>query len=339
MKRTPVSLDEIAARDNLVLATWKAARGKRTRPEVQAFLADLDGSLGRLSAGILAGTVPKGAFREFLINDPKLRRIHAACFEDRVLHHAILNSVETVFERSLADSSFACRPGRGSHAAVRRVQACVRRYPWFGQVDVAAYFPSIRHDVLKALLARRFKGAGFLALLGRIIDAYAASPGCGLPIGALTSQHFANFYLDGADRRLLANSAVRACVRYMDDIVWWGDSRAAVRAVRDDLTAWLATERGLALKPDVRVQRSGLGITFCGYRILPGTLRLTRRKQRRYRALRAGWEAAWAGGQIDALRLQQGYAAVLAPTLPADAAAWRREDLRRHPCLYDDGCG
>lgn len=108
MKRTPVSLDEIAARDNLVLATWKAARGKRTRPEVQAFLADLDGSLARLSAGILAGTVPKGAFREFLIHDPKLRRIHAACFEDRVLHHAILNRVEAVFERTLADSSFAC---------------------------------------------------------------------------------------------------------------------------------------------------------------------------------------------------------------------------------------
>lgn len=105
-------------------------------------------------------------------------------------------------------------------------------------------------------------------------------------------------------------------------------------AARDNLVlaTWKAA-RGKRTRPEVQAFLADLDGS------LPGTLRLTRRKQRRYRALRTEWEGAWAGGQIDALRLQQGYAAVLAPTLPADAAAWRREDLRRHPCLYDDELG
>ncbi len=146
-----------------------------------------------------------------------------------------------------------------------------------------------------------------------------------LSSGVLTSQHFANFYLDGADRRLLTNPAVRACLRYMDDMVLWCDSRAEVRAVRDDLAAWLATERGLALKPDARVQRSGVGITFCGYRILPGTLRLSRGKQCRYRVLRAEWESSWVREQIKALWLQQGYAAGRGATTASTAALAQAE--------------
>lgn len=339
MKRMPVSLEHIASRDNLVLATWKAARGKRARPDVREFLADLDSRLDRLAAGIRAGTVPTGVFREFIVHDPKVRRIHAVCFEDRVLHHALFNLIEPVFERTLTDSSYACRPGRGSHAAVLRVQHHLRRHAWYGQADVAGYFPAIRHDVLKSLLARRFKGAGVLDLFARIIDGYQAGAGRGLPIGALTSQHFANLYLDGADRRLRAHPAVRAAVRYMDDIVWWCDRRTDVRAVRDDLANYLDVEFGLRLKPDVVINRSGHGITFCGYRIRPGTLRLTRRKQRRYRALRMDREAAWANDQLTDVALQRDYAAVLAPTLIADACNWRRRDLLLHPCPYDDGDG
>ncbi len=339
MKRLAVSLGELASWDNLLLATWKAARGKRSRPQVQAFLADLDGALARLAAGILDGAVPVGRYREFLIHDPKLRRIHAACFEDRVLHHAILNLVGPVFERSLVDSSYACRPGMGSHAAVLRAQQHLRRHAWFGQVDVAGYFPAINHVTLKGLLARCFKGGDFLALLGRIIDGYEAVPGHGLPIGALTSQHFANHYLDGADRLLRTHPAVCAHLRYMDDMLWWCARREDVREVLAELSAYLAAERGLCLKPAPEINRSSHGLRFCGYRIKPGTIRLTRRKQRRYRVLRTHWEAAWERGDIDSPSLQRAYDALLAPTLLADARVWRQHDLRIHPCLYDHGEG
>jgi hypothetical protein len=189
--------------------------------------------------------------------------------------------------------------------------------------------------MLKTLLARRFKGRAF-ALLGRIIDAYAASPGCGLPIGALTSQHFANFYLDGADRRL-ASPAVRACVRYMDDIVWW--ATAAPRCGR------YATSWQPGLPPSGGCPQAGCASPAqrLGHHLLwlphPAGHLAPHPSQAAPLPRLAGRVEAAGRREIDALRLQQGYAAVLAPTLPADAAAWRREDLRRHPCLYDDGHG
>ncbi len=153
----------------------------------------------------------------------------------------------------------------------------------------------------------------------------------GLPIGALTSQHFANYYLNGLDRLLLERCQVRGMVRYMDDLVWWGDDRTAVRRALTEARAYALGELGLTVKDTARVGRSRDGLTLCGYRILPGRLLLSRRRKRRYAVARRHWEAAFAAGRIDANGLQAGYAAALAITAHADAAAWRREQLRRHP--------
>ena len=156
MKRTLIRLEEVAAWPNLLLAAHKAARGKRQRPDVAAFLADLPARLQALGAGIADGTAPLGQYRSFVIHDPKCRLIHAAAFPERVLHHAILNLAEPVFEKTLLDSSYACRPGKGVHRAVSRVQQLLRRHAWFAKIDVQGYFPSIPHEPLKTLLARRF---------------------------------------------------------------------------------------------------------------------------------------------------------------------------------------
>ena len=208
MKRLAIALDALAERANLALAAFKAAQGKRQRPAVAAWLADADARLAGLAQRILAGSAPLGQVRQFEIHDPKRRLITAACFEDRGLHQAILNLAEPRFEQALTDAAYACRPGRGVHAAVAAVQRGLQQQPWVVQVDVDGYFPSISHPVLLGLLARRFKGAGLLALLGRIVDAGAVAPGRGVPIGPLTSQHFANVYLASADRLLLAHPGV-----------------------------------------------------------------------------------------------------------------------------------
>lgn len=334
MKRHRIELTELAALPNLQRALWKAARGKRARPDVVDFLARPDARLARLTDNILAGRVPYGAYRAFTIHDPKTRLIHAACFDDRVLHHAIMNLAEPVFERSLVPSTYACRPGKGVHRAIAQVQRPLRRFPWYCKVDVAGYFPAIDHRRLFALLARRFKGEDFLALLWRIVDSYHSVPGKGLPIGSLTSQHFANHYLDGADRLLLADGRVRAHVRYMDDIVFWCDERVQAAAVLAELGDYLARERELRLKPEPEINRSGHGVTWCGYRIHPGTIRLTPRKRQRYRLLLDTWESQWLEGAVDEAQLQRAYASVHGPTLHADALAWRREHFRRHPSAY-----
>lgn len=335
MKRTALTLSEITRFDNLLLASWKASRGKRERPDVSRFLARLDDSLNQLAQDSLSGCAPYGKYRSFQIFDPKQRLIHAACFEDRVLHHAIMNLAEFVFERTLVPSTYACRPGKGVHKAVSHVQHNLQRFPWFAKVDIKGYFPAIDQQRLKQLLRRRFKGNDFLALLDRIIHSYQAQPGKGLPIGSLTSQHFANYYLDGADRFLLAHPDVVGHVRYMDDIIWWGETKDAIKRVLKALKSYLADECFLQLKDNAQINRSVRGVTYCGYRVLQGVIRLTPRKKVRYRRLHAQNEQAWLDGDIDSLALQSGYDAIHAMTLHADSVNWRRKHLTLYPSRYD----
>jgi RNA-directed DNA polymerase len=331
MKCSPVGLDAVADWHNLAGAFHRAARGKWARPEVQRFAAKLEQELATLRREILAGTVALGRGRRFRIHDPKPRLIHAPCFRERVLHHALMAHVGPVLDRALVDDTYACRVGKGALAAVQRARHHARRWPWWAKIDIRTYFASIDHRMLKDLLARRFKDPGLLRLMDRIIDASADTPGKGLPIGALTSQQFANFYLAGLDRHLLEHGHVRGYVRYMDDSVWWGDSRAAVRAALIEVQTYATEHLALQVKEPPQIGRSTLGLSLCGYRILPGCLRLSRRRKDRYSACRGHWEDAYAAGLIDGLTLQAGYAGALAITLHADAAAWRREHLRRVP--------
>jgi hypothetical protein len=212
MKRTAIRLKEIASWHNLTHAVERAARGKRYRPEVRAFLDHFDRNIATLQVQIFDGTVPLGIMTRFQIRDPKPRVIHAPCFRERVLHHAIIAYVGPVLERALVDDTFACRTGKGTLAAVRRCQQHVRRFPWYAKLDVRKYFASVDHEILKQQLCRRFKPRELLELLDRIIDAYSEAPGRGIPIGALTSQVFANFYLNPLDRFLLESCRVAGMV-------------------------------------------------------------------------------------------------------------------------------
>jgi RNA-directed DNA polymerase len=304
MKRSAVGLAEITDLHTLATAFHLAARGKRGRDNVELFRDNLDAELRSLRADVLAGSWRPGSMRRFRIHDPKPRLIHAPCFRDRVLHHAIMAHVGPVLDRSLVFDTYACRQGKGPLAAVQRVCAHAARYAWFAQIDVRAYFASIDHAVLLGMLKRKFKDRALLALLARIIGAHEDGPGRGLPIGTLASQHLANFYLSGFDRELLEKFRVSGFVRYMDDVVWWADDRATVRAAVAGATAYLATRLQLQIKRPVRIGHSAHGLSFCGFRILPGRLLLSRRRRQRYGAVRNDAESGWLAGWSDGPGLQ-----------------------------------
>lgn len=331
MKRKKISLEDIAERNNLILALHKAAKGKRQREQVRRFLQQVDTNLNQLASDILAGQMPYGRFREFTIYDPKQRTIHAACFEDRIFHHAVMNFAGPVLERAMLPTSFACRPNMGVHRAAEWVQQCVRRYPWYGQIDIASYFAKIDHAILLSVLLRRFKGKAFSQQLQRLITCYQHQPGKGLPIGSLTSQYFANYYLDGLDRLLDSLPEVRAHVRYMDDIVWWCEDKQRVKYVLQTVRTYLQEQRQLTVKPSWQIQHSRHGIAFCGYRVLPGTMRLSLRRKRRYQQWRLYWEQQYQLGNITATQLQTAYAAVHAILQGADTDAWREQNLCHYP--------
>lgn len=332
-RRSSLGLSEIAAWDNLTHACWRAAKGKRTHPAVIAFTAALEPELERLRKQILAAELPDTAMQVFEIRDPKPRIIHAPCFRQRVLHHALMAKMGPILERSLVADTFACIVGRGTHAAIRRARAHARRHAWYAKIDISAYFASIDHERMHADLQRRFKDPGLLRLCWRILAQHHTAPGRGLPIGALTSQHFANLYLAPLDRFLLEHLRVAGMVRYMDDVAWWGRDRARVRHQLDEVGEFLAHERGLSVKPNWQLNRSEHGIPLCGVSVTPHAIRPSLRRKRRYRASRARWEAAFRAGRIDALALQRGHDAALAILAHTSCRAWLRAELSRRPAL------
>jgi len=320
---------KIADAENLRLAFWKAAKGKRGKVDCLAFRERLDENLAALRAELLAGDVPVGNYHYFTVHDPKERLICAASFRERVLHHALMNMCEPVLERAAVFDSYACRKGKGRLLAVERAQGYARTHGWFLKMDIRKYFDSIDHETLRALLGRKFKDPELLRLVDRILASYQTAPGRGLPIGNLTSQHFANFYLAPLDRVLKEELRRGAYVRYMDDFVVWGESGRELREVWERVRSFLTAELKLELKANTAINRTACGMDFLGYRLFPGTMRLARRSKVRFARKFRRYEAAHRCGQWSELKLQQRMTALLAFVMPAESGGFRRHVLER----------
>lgn len=260
----------LVSSENLYLAYLKARRGKQHRVSVAQFSLNLEGELLTLQRELVNGCYQPGPFREFHIRERKPRLIAAAPFRDRVVHHGLMNVLEPVFERRFYHHSYACRPGKGGHRAVNQYQCWAGRYPWVLKLDIARYFASVRHDVLLTQLQRTLKDQPLLALLEQIIRHAPASypPGRGLPIGNLTSQYLANFYLNGLDH-WIKQQGIPVYLRYVDDLILLGHSTRQLLTLREALPAQLAP-LGLALHPAKQeIMRSSERVDVLGYRVSP----------------------------------------------------------------------
>ncbi|MBN2291349.1 MAG: RNA-directed DNA polymerase [Pirellulales bacterium] len=274
-------IERIANADNLRLAFWKASRGKRSKETVLQFRENLDGNLYDLRQQLLASSIDWGPYHTFLIHDPKKRYISAAPFRDRVAHHAIINVTEPVFESYQIHDSYACRKGKGLDGAITRALRFACKSRWYMKLDVRKFFNSVDHDVLKGLLKRRFKDRVVLNLFNGIIDSFANTPGRGIPIGNLTSQFFANHYLGVIDHYIKETIRCKRYVRYMDDFVIWAESRTALRRIHHKVTCFIQEQLYLDLKSPC-MDTTKRGLTFLGYRVYPGRLRLARRSRDRF---------------------------------------------------------
>jgi RNA-directed DNA polymerase len=331
LKRARIDREAISDIRNLSQAAVQAASGKRSRSDVARFFSSFDSNIQKLRNDFLAGKVPYNRFRSFTILDPKKRLITAVSFEDRIVHHALMHFVSPVLEKAMISDSYACRLGKGPLAAIKRAQQNIRKYQWYAKIDVEKYFETIDHEKLLLILAGKFQGEFFNNLICRIVKGYETKPGKGLPIGALTSQYFANFYLDRLDRMILEQKATRAYVRYMDDMVWWGDDKQTMKDIVSQVDAYAREKLLLKVKDNIQVQKSRMGLTFCGFRIFPGSLRLTIRKKQRYAMRRKHWETLFAKGIIEADRLQKAYDSVKGVLIHASARGWMQKQAALHP--------
>lgn len=300
--------EEVYNWDNLLLAWSNAAKGKRYREAAARFELDLGENLARLRAELRDHSYHPGPYNSFYIHDPKRRLISAAPFRDRVVHHALCNVIVPVFERGFIHDSYANRVGKGTHAALRRAQEFCRRFPYVMSCDVRQFFPSIDHKILRSILARLIRDGAVLTLIDKILhsgaelftavyrmvyfpgdDLFAALRPRGLPIGNLTSQFWANCYLDPVDHFVKRELRCKGYVRYVDDMLLFGNSTRELYAWKLALMDRLARHRLTIHEKRTQAAPTRDGVPFLGFVVSPRRFRLKRRKgiayQRRLRRM------------------------------------------------------
>ncbi len=312
MKRHGNLWPQIIEFENLMMAARQAQKGKRFRANVLEFNYRLEQELFRLQAELKTLAYRPGAYRTFKISDPKPRLISAAPYRDRVVHHALCNVIVPLLDRTLIGHTYANRLGYGSHKALKRYTGWARHYRYCLQCDIQKYFPSIDHEILKALLHERIKCPETLWLIDTIIDASNDQlpvieyfPGDdlltpvqrrrGLPIGNLTSQFFANLYLSPFDHFVKRQLKLSKYLRYVDDFAAFSNDRAFLAEARIAMEENLATLR-LKMHPiKSQLFETRYGANFVGFRILPDRIRVRndnlRRSRRRMKALQRQYEA------------------------------------------------
>jgi RNA-directed DNA polymerase len=316
MKRVGGLWAELSSLPHILRAAETAARGKRKRPDVAAFLMNLENEAVRLRRELLDGSYEHGSYFQFTIRDPKPRRISAAAFRDRVVHHALTAVLEPVFEKRFSRASYACRKGYGTHAALEAASAGARNCVYALRCDVAKYFDSIDHVVLKGLLENAIKCRATLQLAAKIVES-AEEPESppryfedddlfspwerrrGLPLGNQTSQFFANVYLNPLDQ--FVERQLQPCVyaRYADDFVLFGDDKRELHAMRVEIERFLAGLR-LRIHPGKsRVYRSCDGISFLGWRLFRERRRLAAGNVKRFRARLREMQAGYRDGDLE----------------------------------------
>lgn len=289
--------EQSIASDNLRLAYQKAARGKRGHEPAAEFEIMLADHLLEIQKELEEKTYRPGRYHSFYIHEPKKRLISAAPFRDRVVHHALCNITTQYFEKLFIPTSYANREGKGTHRALDECQRLARRYPYVLQCDVRQFFPSIDHTMLKTTLQNMLPDDSVLWLVDEILasgagvlseeyemvyfpndDLFAQARPRGLPIGNLTSQWWANCYLNQLDQFVKRELGCKAYIRYVDDFLLFADDKQTLWKWRTAIIGRLASLR-LTLHEARTLPRPVLdGIKFLGFVLYPNKRLLKREK-------------------------------------------------------------
>lgn len=303
-KRAKHLWPQILAFENLLEAWRKVQLGKRYRPAIVRLRVGIEETLFDIQERLAAHTWTPAPCRTFRILEVKPRTIDAPAVQDCIVHHAVVNALEPWFERRFIVDSYACRKGKGTHAASLRTREFMRRAsaewgsPYVLKADIASYFASINHDRLLSILPRITSDKDVLWLFERIVK-HNGYEERGLPLGCLTSQWLANLYLDALDHFVKDDMGLRYYVRYMDDFVLIGPSKEWCWTVLDNIRDFVEKSLLLRLNLKTGVWPISRGIDFVGYRhwtdhTLPRK-RTVKRAKKTFRSLPARYRK----GEID----------------------------------------
>lgn len=279
---------------NLHSAYLMARRQKKYRSEVLRFSYCLEDELIALQHELQHKTYKVGEYRQRVIYEPKKRQIVALPFRDRVVQHALNNIIEPIFDRRMIADSYACRDGKGTHAAARRLSYFMGKADttFFLKMDIKSFFASINIGILKAIIRRTIDEPGILWLIDTILE---SSPVPGMPIGNLMSQLFANVYLHELDHYCKNVLGIRYYLRYMDDVIIVAENKPYLQAVLSNIEHFVSGKLALALNHKTCIGKCKDGIEFVGYRVWRN-LRLIKKQSlaRMKKKVRA-----WKSGKIE----------------------------------------
>ncbi len=341
--------DEIITFESLYQAYLRARKGKRKSWPCRHFEQDLEGNLIQLQNELIWGLYKCGGYRSFYVTEPKRRKITALkLFRDRVVQNAIVGAIEPIWEARFVAHSYACRAGRGTHAGADKAQEmlrqCLRQHGeiYVLKADIRKYFASIDHEILLGLLRKRLADKRLMSVIEEIVHSYSepGTPGKGLPIGNLTSQLFANIYMDAFDQWAKCRRRERWYVRYMDDFVIIHPDKRHLQALRIDAERWLADNLELETNHKTSVfpvsHAGGRGLDFLGYHLWPDSRRLRKASLRRLSRQIKEWQAEYAAGEIGAEHIRTNLHswtnhARHGNAIPAVAAMLKQAVFRRDP--------
>ncbi|MDD5731431.1 MAG: reverse transcriptase domain-containing protein [Patescibacteria group bacterium] len=300
---------QIISIDNLFCSWNEFKKGKRKKKDVQEFELHLEDNLFNLHEELKSKTYKHSHYTSFFINDPKRRHIHKATVKDRIVHHAIYRILYPIFDKTFIHDSYSCRNEKGTHKAVDRLQSFLRRdTPWrvsTGEVkyyrviiklDIKKFFASVDHEILFDLIKKKIKDENVLWLVKETIDSFNTKQNereresTGIPLGNLTSQLFANIYLNELDQFVKHRLKVKSYARYCDDfVILYSVGNSHGCSLQDAVGDFIKDNLKLQLHPDKTIIRKpNQGIDFLGYVVFPyHKILRTKTKKRMFKKLRA----------------------------------------------------
>ncbi len=348
--RLGAMFEDITAWDNLWHAFQQAARGKRSCASAAGFEHQVADRLIDLQSELRSKTYRPGNYCNFFIHEPKRRKISAAPFQDRVVHHALCRYIEPIFEARFITHSYANRTGKGTHRAIDQLQRWIRRYRYALRADIVQHFPAIDHNLLTNKIVRFVLDDEVLWLVDSIIssgagvladeyspvyfpgdDLFAILRPRGLPIGNLTSQFWSNVYLNDFDWFVQRELGCSAYLRYVDDFVLFSDDKWQLWQWKERIITRLAQERLTIHESQTQVVPTQCGIPWLGFIVYPRHRLLKRRNAVNFtRKFESNLEA-YRSGRISFAELDSSVQGWINHVRYADTWGLRNYVFSKHP--------
>lgn len=276
--------NKLVSYENLEKAFKKAKKGKTSKLYVIEFEKNLKENLNFLKSELETFTYAPKPLKRFTIRDPKTRIIHASAFRDRIVHHALFNIIEPTFDKTFIYDSYANRIGKGSLKALERFDYFKRKISINGakintakhdsvvvgyvlKADIKHYFDTIDHEILIRTIGRTIKDENVTWLVKQILNQHSIDKGKGMPLGNLTSQFFANLYLNDFDYFVKHKLKAKYYIRYVDDFVILSNSKKMLESYKDKICKYLSSLR-LEMHPSKsKIMPLYNGINLLGFRV------------------------------------------------------------------------